>query len=307
MDFVFPEEKINGFIPDELFIYMSMDNAVKALANKGVYLSCPSRFNDPFEELYPTNYTGREKYKTWLTFRRIEQFYLTNEDYIAKYWGSIDFKNIRKKLQKKQYDWVITVEEAVEDFIRISGFDKIPKTIVVSEILKPRLENRKNLQDDHLKIACFCGTCDSIPMWSYYGKNHTGCCIRFDLRLLSDENIKGNIFPILYCANRNGARVHFHKSEGWEHENEFRIIIRDCREDYLPFDCITGIYFGINNDLSDSLNERSVWWRAEDFEKKTFHQYDRLISFVKEANQHIELFKGKTSLDEYKIQFEKFY
>ena len=209
MEFILPKDKVEKPIPKHLYIYMGLDNVIKVMENKGVYLSKASKFNDPFEELYSVPYIGSTTYKTWVTFQQIIEFYLTDAEYIKNHWGSIDFDYVKSELARHDYDWVISIENAVEKFIAVSKFDKIPADTVASYIKTSRLKSRISLQDETIKIACFCDTYKSIPMWAYYGKNHTGCCVRFDLSLLNNKNIKQNIFPISYCDNRDNENVHY--------------------------------------------------------------------------------------------------
>jgi hypothetical protein len=74
----------------------------------------------------------------------------------------------------------------------------------------------------------------------------------------------------------------------------------------LPFDCITGIYFGINNDFSDTSNEKSTWCNIKSFTDKKYTYYDNLISLIRESNHTIELYKATPDLKNYEINFEKY-
>ena len=65
------------------------------------------------------------------------------------------------------------------------------------------------------------------------------------------------------------------------HEDEWRVMLRSYHEDYLPFDCITRIYFGINNDFSDTYNEKSVWYNKKNYMDKKYTLYDSMVSQIK--------------------------
>ncbi len=70
MEFYMPNETVNKKLPEKLYIYMGIENVIKTLKNKGVHLSKPDIFNDPFEELYQVNHIGSPKFKTWVHFRK---------------------------------------------------------------------------------------------------------------------------------------------------------------------------------------------------------------------------------------------
>lgn len=117
------------------------------------------------------------------------------------------------------------------------------------------------------KVCCFSEIKDSILMWSYYGDNHRGICLEFDLSRL-DPNLpinseimqsidrvqyspirpKGNIFEMI---DSNFAIT---KADVWSHENEWRIVCI-TGEDFLPFDCVTRIILGANFDTNNNFCE----------------------------------------------------
>lgn len=113
------------------------------------------------------------------------------------------------------------------------------------------------------KASCFSELWNSVPMWSYYGKEHRGICIEFDLQLLdrTDElnrEILEALAPVHYSPIRAGVpylsdqpslnNFFFTKTDEWSHEHEWRIVC-ETEEEFLPFPCISNIYIGAKFDI----------------------------------------------------------
>lgn len=299
-------------IPNKLYKYYgNIEYVTQSLRHKGIYMDNPINFNDPFDEMYTVFHLGSAKYKTWVTFQEIINYYLSNSEYIEKYWGEIDFNTISSKIFCGQYDWIIDLDTAVSEFIKISGFNKIPKDTIISEILKKRTYSHININDEINRISCFCDSKNSIPMWAYYGKNHGGICVEYDTTLL-DDSIRCAIKPVNYSSHRNSDCIHFCKSDEWKNEQEWRII--KCKDDekideesYYPFDCVSGIYFGERFQFTDTIIKKEKWSCPNEFASNTYNMYCDLISEIKKQNNEIVLYKADTDLKDYKLVFTPFY
>lgn len=303
----------NTEVPKKLYKYFgNIEYVIKALQHKGVYMDNPSNFNDPFDEMYTVLYFGStKKYKTWVTFQEIINYYLSNSEYLEKYWGKIDFDKTARAIFDGDYGWTIDLDTAVSEFIRISGFDKIPKDIIMSDIRQKKGAPWKKINDELLRISCFCGTNESIPMWAYYGKNHSGICVEYDTTML-DNSTRQSIKPVIYSRHRNSDCIHFYKSRQWVNEQEWRIIKRkDDKEissdSYYPFDCISGIYFGERFHFTDEPIKKEKWNCPEEFASKTYSLYNKLISEVKKQSNKIVLYKVNADLNDYKLVSTPFY
>lgn len=108
------------------------------------------------------------------------------------------------------------------------------------------------------KVSCFSEINDSILMWSYYANKHKGICVEYDVSLLEDDElnqiIRKSITRVTYSplkANtKNSIESLFYKAEEWSHEREWRIVC-NTNEEFLPFDCISGVYLGLNSVLEN--------------------------------------------------------
>ncbi|MCH4238915.1 MAG: DUF2971 domain-containing protein [Oscillospiraceae bacterium] len=189
--------------PSKLYKYYgNIEYAITALESKSIYMDFPSSFNDPFDELYSPYHIGSTMYLRLDTYFEIICYFLSNKEYIENYWGEIDFAEIWHALKTENECNFIELKDAIEHFIDISRFNKIPQETIFTEIMKTRKKLYKGMKNDIFEIGCFCESYKSIPMWSYYGKNYTGLCLEYDLTLLSNDNIKNHIYPVLYSRKR---------------------------------------------------------------------------------------------------------
>ena len=107
-------------------------------------------------------------------------------------------------------------------------------------------------QRDSIYVACLSAVYDSILMWSYYGQDHKGVCIEFEIeedpRMLSKveccterptvqmeklmKDLCGKIFAQKSSSEINEDPVllplvvqpYISKAKEWEHEQEYRLI-----------------------------------------------------------------------------------
>lgn len=109
------------------------------------------------------------------------------------------------------------------------------------------------------KMSCFCEEWDSILMWSYYANKHKGVCLEFDVSKLDKSyNLFEKLRPVHYSLTRppisdsvpeDRARCLLTKAAVWGHEHEWRLILSTTQE-WLSFDCISAVYFGLRTDFS---------------------------------------------------------
>ena len=94
------------------------------------------------------------------------------------------------------------------------------------------------IQDD-VKIACFTETPTNLPMWTLYGKEHTGICLEYNITQL--ENVD-RLLPVVYCdVLPNGANITINNQLGqylflslasiqkhydWRYEQEWRLVYK---------------------------------------------------------------------------------
>lgn len=99
-----------------------------------------------------------------------------------------------------------------------------------SEIEKEKIIKKfSELNQKYTYVACFSQKQNSLPMWSYYAKDHTGFCIEYDPYDFPEESYP---IPVKYINsipdyNKLGKTVipfSLIKSKQWKHEKEWRIV-----------------------------------------------------------------------------------
>ena len=303
------EIKKYNFIPftyridRKLYKYFgNIDNAISSIQTRTIHLDDPTTYNDPFDGVFLhssyTDFSSEEVFskiiavvhKSIATAAKSDPCYLHNKimNAILVLALSVDinkFSNITYPIStgiEAIYNIVKTDEFTFADFCNTinSGYKQINPFVPVE-----------------CKMSCFSEVHDSILMWSYYANNHKGVCIEYDLSLLDPKNsINRDIIECLTKVQYSPLRadrligtddtsyLHFliTKSDVWSHEHEWRIIC-ESEEEFLPFDCISGIYLGVNF-------------------KRNSPEYKRLCDAVNTHN-NLTIYKGKRNLEIYGIDF----
>ena len=138
-------------------------------------------------------------------------------------------------------------------------------------------------------------------MWSYYANNHRGVCIEFDIsKLDGNDELTSQIYrgmsKVQYSSVRadvqylntttSGLNFLTTKADVWEHEHEWRLICESEME-YLPFDCVSNVYVGVNYDTLSP-------------------KYKELVNAVNTYGG-LSIKKCKLSLERYQIECEEIY
>lgn len=102
-----------------------------------------------------------------------------------------------------------------------------------SEELESLIESKVERQRDSFRIASFSANPTNFLLWSHYADGHKGCAIELEI----DEN-NHNLQEVYYSpfssviqreeeTEMNLFHLFNSKTEAWEYENEYRIIIKD--------------------------------------------------------------------------------
>jgi hypothetical protein len=127
---------------------------------------------------------------------------------------------------------------------------------------------------DYFRVLCMTKKNDNILMWSYYGENHKGYCLEYDvidivkkIRSISDirgiclvgdvryrdkrpaQRLPSNRFSYSYI--KYYAEATFTKFIEWEHEREYRFVIfsPDFAQNNTDFAGRTSLYYVINSKV----------------------------------------------------------
>ena len=210
--------------PERIYKYVSLETAIKILETNSLKFAKPSTFNDPFDcdvNLLDFNFDGGVNPTV---LKEIETLKLS-------YKGKLEAKS--KDFWEKGY--------------KAAQLEKVNRS----------------------RICCFSLMNDNILMWSHYADNHAGVCLEFDnlmenkfVKLFDKKDISEGVIGytaknrINYVAEERRFafyKLFFCKSEIWEYEKEFRMILLNTKEEFYQFknESLLGIYFGINTTAED--------------------------------------------------------
>lgn len=286
--------------------FKNIDYAIDSIRSRRIHLDNPSSYNDPFDTVFlQSNYAylcTEENISEILDIVRScvrkfsENASQRAEDKIIKAintcLSSLDTNPFRSGIcgihdgVRRIYKAFNSDEFTFKDFCEVinDGY-KLTNAFVTVDC----------------KASCFSEVYDSILMWSYYADNHRGVCAEYDLSLLDfSYPINRNIIQCLSKVQYSPLRTdlftsvdgtpHFHylisKADVWSHEHEWRIVC-ESEEEYLPFDCISGVYLGVNFD-------------------QRLPQYASLCEAV-DTHRNLSIFKGKRNPETYSINFAPIY
>lgn len=252
--------------------YSNFSFALDCINQNRIHLAPAVSFNDPFDAAVNTfTYSDLNIMCSWQTFVNTVLDYLLKipeeqrkESYIemlhcvmnTKVLPSVEDKyRLAKDRLEQLYGFFLNPTFSCEEFIEAvdEGFRTGGGKVV--QIL--------------CKASCFSELWNSVSMWSYYGAEHQGICIEFDLQLLdkTDElnrEILEALAPVHYSPIRAGVpyfsnppslnNFFFTKTDEWSHEHEWRIVC-ETEEEFLPFPCISNIYIGAKFDIYSSAFE----------------------------------------------------
>ncbi|MBD8571242.1 DUF2971 domain-containing protein [Pseudomonas syringae] len=204
-------EKIEGMmdiktphIPKRLFKCRGFTKyAITNLIEKTLFCASPDTFNDPYECALQAN------------------FYFGNDldDLLAQAAGELDSLQL----------------EALKSVVE-SRYEKMSNEV--------SLAFRSKMMGVY-KICSLSERIDSILMWSHYAVDHKGFAMEYDFHELSRrDNLVRSLWPVLYNSemldvshliasedrpddfnNLFGIAAAIHKTEDWQYEKEWRLII----------------------------------------------------------------------------------
>jgi len=236
-----------------LYKYMNMDcNKVwDILINESLFFYPPTKFNDPYDCKIQFNYDDC----TESDFREI-------------------FTSFLRKANSTRPENDIIKE--VDKIIASGGH--------MSERWRSKFREhaKRELQPDldRMGLLCLSEDRDNILLWAHYADNHKGLCFEFDSKVLQEKyyckkieyekkyiSLKEFYWPFHNEQNEECARLLLlRKSEHWEYENEWRIIIDwqeiekrgGTRLFKMPEHLLTGIILGLEMDKKDKEKVRDM-------------------------------------------------
>jgi hypothetical protein len=283
-----------------LFKYVPPDTGRKILESCTLRWSTPQLLNDPFDMQFAFQLRIDRRSVLTMAQNKLWQHYsgqLLNRPLNTLGHGirllRVTVPGMSREEFRKEF------EGADEESINV-----LEKNIVrYSEEILSHFKNNK--------IFCISDLPDSIPMWAYYAKNHTGVVLRFTDEtpdnpltqarrvryveqmpsLFNDETLSDDLAGYnCMTPERIYDEIVWTKSIHWAHEREWRVSAGEGRSNAsyedMPFNSkeLDGVIFGVRT------SEAERW---------------ALTKLVRARYQHVELMQAKTKTDAYEMIIEK--
>jgi len=252
-------------LPSSLFKYREFDKdgfSIKNLAEDSLWASSASKFNDPYDSFFKISQQkieaiawlqSKEKIKKSLQVNTVP--FLTAEE-IDKAGSLQNVIDSAQKTKNVTPGLTITLQKA---------WDVIYRNFLVHK-LRPKIQ-------DGMGVCSLSEVNTSMIMWRYYGGNHGGFCIEYDLEKTKTENpqLLHALYPVHYVNELPdmteffvsqdkavvalmGAIAALHKSDQWSYEKEWRFIF-PFGKSKIPFAMkapkIKAVYLGMNISEKD--------------------------------------------------------
>lgn len=261
-------------LPESLFRYRELDcRNIDSFKKDKVWLSEPSKFNDPYDCLLAALINSRE---------------LVSE-LLEKQENGI-YSEFLKGIPKQ-----IPAEDANK----------------VREIQKGSIEQILGRLRDMYHICCFSECNDSMLMWSHYANKHKGFCIEYAVNPEPKDLVSQYLYPVLYTPRLydNTAKVFSRwekdpnsynefqnyfaliKFSDWSYEKEWRLIYPYTKEREDP------PLKGISPTQTQKMIAKAIYLGCK-VEKDSC--YYECLSEVASAKQ-IDIYQMELSKDEFKI------
>ena len=287
--------------------YSNVRYAVDCIKNRRIHLDDPRAFNDPFDAVFSCpnismlEATESERELILKFFEYISAIpphkQSKNHHDILTTLGNLALYNLQLLSSEEGEKPIASVIRKFYALLNSNTFtlNEFTKAIDCGFVEKQRVMRL------NCRISCFSEIKDSILMWSYYANSHNGVCIEFDLsRLDPNDELNNKILksltkvhysPLRADVQHSGAfatELNFitSKADVWGHEHEWRIIC-ETQEQYLPFDCVSGVYVGVNFNTNAA-------------------KYQELVKAVN-TYENLPIMQCKLSIDKYQLEFEELY
>ena len=283
--------------------YSNVNYAIDSIKHKRIHLDSPEAFNDPFDCLYcVSSFSSNNYFGVTESIEKDIMNYIIGAARIKHphYVEMITATNAYILIREIDYS-----KKPIRDILRdmYSAFGDVGFSFEeFCDVVDAGYEYTDGLSKLKVKVSCFSEVKDSVLMWSYYANSHKGVCLEYDLSKLDidselNDKIINNLAKVHYSPIRADSLFSFSnennmlnfvvsKSNAWSHENEWRIIC-DTEEQYLPFDCVSGVYLGVNFD------EKSK-------------NYQKLLDAVKKYDD-LSIKKSVLNSIDFNISFEEIY
>lgn len=245
-------------LPRSLFKYRGVDDfSVRNLLNNSLWAASADTFNDPFDSFFMLSEKILELAVWQQTKERIKISLAGMSQPIFSAYDVDQAKSISELMElaaQKNLNVSVGLVKNLEDSWR-----QFYANFSVNE-LRPKIQAS-------MGICSLSEVNSSMIMWKYYGCNHSGFCIEYDLveTQKDDAQILHAVHPVMYVDQlpdmaplmvvKNpllAVVAALHKSSEWSHEKEWRFVF-PFGSRQVPFEMrapkVKAIYLGQSIDL----------------------------------------------------------
>lgn len=235
--------KLNN-LPKSIFKYRSIsEHSLDNLKNDTVWISSVDKFDDPYDCFFALFANGFNSTYWSMISNKIKSKLIEQCKQKNHFLSQSDIEKINEAKSNKE---LIRIALSIDKKIPSEKHEEMINALEsaatdVSE--KYQTGRLRSIIQKNMGVCSFSETNLSLIMWRNYGDNHKGFCVEYDLTSIEKYPILSNcIFPVIYTHdlfdvtpyydvdetkfnNLIGIVTAMHKSEEWDHEKEWRIIL----------------------------------------------------------------------------------
>ena len=302
---------LSEILPKKIYRYFDHSNKkIELLINNFIQLSSPLEFNDPYDSLATFENEVENRYygKIEFTIQKI----LNSKDAKVQ---ELKKHLIEKNVLLSEVDWPDKIRIIKEEQQKLLGENDGPEYMELRSCIY-RLNEFHGFNNPRLgdwvtssKVCCFSAVKNNTLMWAHYGRMNSGLCIEYDTsKIIDDINSEKYIFlPVIYsdkiykddpypisektCSLFWNLPQFMYKKDDWSYEQEWRLIIPNCKDNSLFFPYAQQIFLGTNFKNYNNY--------SPDPEKEQADSLIRLFAFAQSNN--INVVRLKTNSQKYEF------
>ncbi len=302
---------LSEILPRKIYRYFDHSNKkLDLLINNHIQLSSPLEFNDPYDSLAAFEKEVENRYygKIEFTIQKI----LNSKDVKVQ---ELKKHIIEKNVLLSKVDWPDKIRIIKEEQQKLLGDNDGPEYMELRSCIYRLNEfhgfNNPRLGDwvSDSKVCCFSASKNNTLMWAHYGRMNSGLCIEYDTStIINDINAEKYLFlPVIYsdqiykddpypfsektCSLFWNLPQFMYKKDDWTYEQEWRLIIPNCKDDTLFFPYVKQIFLGTNFKNYNKF--------SPDSEKEQADSLIQMFDFAR--NNNINVVRLKTNSQKYEF------
>ena len=302
---------LSEILPKKIYRYFDHSNKkLELLINNFIQLSSPLEFNDPYDSLATFEKEVENHYYGKIEFT-IQKILNSNDAKVQELKERI----IKRNILLSKVDWSDKIKILREEQKKLLGENDGPEYIELRSCIY-RLNwfhgfNNPRLGDwvSDSKVCCFSAAKNNTLMWAHYGRMNSGLCIEYDTsKIIYDINSEKYLFlPVIYSDKIYNDDPYpisektmslfwnlpqfMYKKDDWSYEQEWRLIIPNCKDNSLFFPYAQQIFLG--------TNFRNYNQYSNDSEKEQAKMLVKLFDFAR--TRSINVVRLKSNFQKYEF------